>query len=92
MKRNQVWNVALSTALTMVLAAQWAGSSAFGQATPATTPAVAPAAKAPPLTAEQKAVVDEIRKNDVPTTAYPKMDINPVNKDGTPNDNFGKPN
>src|SRR5688572_23377381 len=85
----------LNVAMAAVLTVGMAGSMAWGQAAvaPATAPTTAPAAnKAPPLTPEQKAIVDELRKQDTPTAVFPKMDYNAVNKDGTPNPNFGKIN
>ena len=55
-------------------------------------PAAKPAAAvAPALTPEQKAVVDATH-NAPPDAPYPKMDLQPFNKDGSPNTNFCKIN
>lgn len=60
-------------------------SACLAQAAPTTKPVI------PPLTAEQRAIVDAVNKTPTDKPA-PKVDTNAYNKDGTPNPNFGKPN
>src|SRR5690348_3191604 len=63
-------------------------ASPFGSAQ-SNAPAAKPAP--PPLTPEQKAAVDAARSA-TPDKPFPKLDLQPLNKDGSVNTNFGKLN